>query len=124
MDDLHFSRSATWELLDGKLTVHDSFTPRAPRLITMEPWYAAVFLAAEGTLTIRAFVERLATEYESGPPPGLGETVNQVIRTLVGEGILRTHERPIPLPRYFQVQVHEIPPDVRADLMRADGLIT
>ncbi len=123
MDNLYFSRAATWEMLDGELHVHDSFSPRAPRVITMEPWYAAVFHAAEGTLKVSAFVAQLANEYEDGPPPGLRETVHEVVRTLVGEGILRTHEMPAHLPRYFQLQVRETPPSLRAELMRADGLI-
>jgi len=123
MDNLYFSRAAMWMRHGDGVVVKDSFGSRAPRMITMDPWPLVVFMAATGTVTIGAFIEQLASEYAADPPPGLRAQVHDLIEQLVAEEILRTHPSPARLPRYFEYDLLTIPPEVRAELLRADGLI-
>ena len=122
-DALFFSRAATWSLKSDQLVVHDSFSPHAPRMITMEPWHEAVFMAADGEHTSGQFIEHMAAQYPGGSPPGLREQIHSLISDLLVEGILRVHERSTPLPAYFATDHLTQDPKSRADAMRADGLI-
>jgi hypothetical protein len=123
MDDLFFSRAATWNWMDKKLVVHDSFSSKAPRMITMEPWHEVVFMAADGTHTVDEFVRHMGSQYAGGVPPGLREQIHGIIRELVTEGILKVHDQPQPLPAYFAEDYFQQPPDVRKTQMETDGLI-
>ena len=123
MDHPYFSRCATWYLMEGRLTVNDSSSPRAPRVITMEPWHEVVFGAADGEHTVDEFVEQLGRHYEGGVPAGLRSQVVEIIATLVGEGIMRTHATPKPLPIYLAEDYFAQPPEVRKAQMQADGFI-
>jgi hypothetical protein len=123
MDDRYFSRAATWYRMGERLVVHDSFSPKAPRLITMEPWHEVAFMAADGEHTVDEFVRHMGSQYEGGMPPGLREQIHGIINELAGEGILRIHEQPKPLPPYFAEDHFQQPPEVRKAQMEADGLI-
>jgi hypothetical protein len=123
MDDRYFSRAATWSRMDDRLVVHDSFSPKAPRMITMEPWHEVAFMAADGEHTVDEFVRHMGAQYDGGTPPGLREQIHGIINELTGEGILRLHERPKPLPPYFADEYTQQPPAVRKAQMEADGLL-
>jgi hypothetical protein len=123
MNTAYFSRCATWNLMDGRLVVNDSSSPRAPRMITMEPWHEVVFGAADGEHTVDEFVEQLGREYEGGPPQGLRAQIVEIIAVLVGEGIVKTHATPKPLPIYLAEDYFAQPPEVRKAQMQADGFI-
>lgn len=123
MDDQYFSRAATWSRVKDRLLVHDSFSPKAPRMVTMEPWHEVVFMAADGQHTVDEFVRHMGSEYEGGMPPGLREQIHGIINELAGEGIVRIHDQPKPLPPYFAEEYFQQPPDVRKAQMEADGLI-
>jgi hypothetical protein len=123
MDERYFSRAATWSRMGERLVVHDSFSSKAPRMITMEPWHEVVFMAADGEHTVDAFVRQMASDYEGGMPSGLREQIHGIIDVLASEGILRVHEQPQPLPPYFAEEYFEQPPEVRKAQMEADGLI-
>ena len=123
MDNQYFSRAATWHRLDGRLVVHDSFSPRAPRMITMEPWFEVAFMAADGRQTVGEFVRHTGSQYQGGTPPGLREQIHGIIHELVAEGALRVHGEPRALPPYFEEEYFQQPPDVRKAQMEADGLI-
>lgn len=122
MDERYFSRAATWSRLDQRLVVHDSASPKAPRMITMEPWHEVAFMAADGEHTIDEFVQHMGAQYEGGMPTGLREQIHGVISDLAAEGILRLHEQPQPLPPYFAEEYFEQPPEVRKAQLEADGL--
>lgn len=123
MDESYFSRCATWHWLSPKqVAVNDSFTDRAPRLITMEPWHQVVFLAADGEHTVGEFVQAMGRQYPK-PPAGLREQIHDLVRVLVGEGIVRLHPRSVPLPPYFAEDYFAETPETRAAQMRRDGLI-
>lgn len=123
MDDHYFSRAATWNWMDQRLVVHDSFSPKAPRMITMESWHEVAFMAADGEHTIGEFVRHIGSKYKTGIPPGLREQIHGIINELAGEGILRVHEQPKPLPPYFAEEYFKQPAEVRKAQMEADGLI-
>jgi len=123
MDNPYFSRCATWYILDGRLAVNDSTSPRAPRVITMEPWHEVVFGAADGEHTVDEFVEEFGKQYDGGAPPGLRSQVIEIIGVLVGEGILKTHAAPKPLPIYLAEDYFAQPPEIRKAQMQADGFI-
>jgi hypothetical protein len=123
MDDQYFSRAATWIRMDQRLVVHDSFSPSAPRMITMEPWHEVVFMSADGEHTVGEFVRHIGSQYEGGMPPGLRDQIHGIINELAREGILRLHEQPKPLPQYFAEEYFQQPPDVCKAQMEADGLI-
>jgi hypothetical protein len=120
----YFSRAATWNIMDKHLVVHDSFSPNAPRMITMEPWHEVVFSAADGQHTIEQFVQHMGQQYPQGMPKGLREQICQIIDELIGEGILRLHNEPKELPRYFAEDSFSVPPDILKAQMQADGLIS
>ena len=124
MDGKYFSRAATWHVLDGHIVANDSRSPKAPRLITMDPWPELVFSAADGEHTVGELITSLASEYASGAPAGLREQVHEIVDELVEEGMLRLHDSPEKLPPYFAENYFDEPPDVRAAQMRADGLIS
>jgi len=120
----YFARCATWhKLTDDQIVVHDSFSPRAPRMITMDPWPQLVFLAADGQHTVGALVAQLGSGYEGGPPPGLEAQVLSLVQELIGEGIIRVSHEPAPLPPYFAEEYSAASPEERGRQMRADGLI-
>ena len=123
MDNRYFSRAATWSRLDERLVVHDSFSPKAQRMITMDRWHEVAFMAADGEHTVEDFVRHMGSQYEGGMPPGLREQIHGIINELTNEGILRLHEQPKPLPAYFEEEYFQQPPDVRKAQMEADGLI-
>ena len=123
MDDRYFSRAATWNRMDQRLVVHDSFSAKAPRMITMEPWHEVAFMAADGEHTVEEFVQHMGSQYEGGIPPGLREQIHDVITALADEGILCVHEEPRPLPPYFAEEYFQQAPEVRKAQMEADGLI-
>lgn len=97
-DDAYFSRSVAWHIIDEQVIAHDSSSPKAPRLITMEPWHEIVFMGADGEHTVGQFIAHLATQYDGGAPVDLREQVHEIIALLVEEGILRIHSEPTPLP--------------------------
>jgi hypothetical protein len=109
--------------MDQRLIVHDSFSPKAPRMITMEPWHEVAFMAADGEHTVDDFVRHMGSQYEGGIPPGLREQIHGIINELASEGIIRLHPQPKPLPPYFAEQYFQQPPDVRKAQMEADGVI-
>jgi hypothetical protein len=117
------SRAATWHRMGDQVVVHDSFTPQAPRMITMDPWPQLVFSAADGQHTVQELITQLTSDYECPPPDGLASQVEEVIRQLVGEGILKLHEAPVVLPPYFAEDYFAATPETRAQQMRAHGLI-
>ena len=123
MDNRYFSRAATWSRLDQRLVVHDSFSPQAPRMITMEPWHEVAFMAADGEHTVGEFVAHMGSQYEDGMPSGLREQIHGIINELSAEGILRIHEQPQALPPYFAEEYFEQTAEVRKAQMKADGLI-
>jgi hypothetical protein len=123
MDDRYFSRAATWNRMHQRLVVHDSFSTKAPRMITMEPWHEVAFMGADGEHTVAEFVRHMGSQYEGGMPRGLREQIHRIISELAREGILCIHEQPKPLPPYFAEEYSRQPPDVRKAQMEADGLI-
>jgi hypothetical protein len=124
MKELFFARCATWHKMDDtQITVHDSFSPRAPRVITMDAWPQLVFLAADGQHTVGQLIAHLSREYESGPPAELEDQVVAVVQNLVDEGIVRVSASPVSLPPYFAEDHFAATPEERARQMRADGLI-
>jgi hypothetical protein len=123
MKDSYFSRSATWQNMNGRLVVHDSFSPLAPRMVTMEPWYETIFMAADGVHKIQEFIEAMGQQYENGVPEGLSEQICGIIQTLLEEGIISIHEHPKELPKYFACDFFQISPKEKEELMRKDGLI-
>jgi hypothetical protein len=123
VDNQYFSRAATWSRLDERLVVHDTFSPQAPRMITMEPWHEVVFLSADGEHTIDEFVRHMGSQYEGAPPAGLREQIHEIVQVLVAEGILRIHDHPAPLPPDFAEEFSSQPPEVRKAQMEADGLL-
>lgn len=122
-DQAYFSRSATWRQMGDHVMVHDSFSPKAPRVITMEPWHKTVFMAADGEHTIGQFLDEMGAQYEGGTPAGLREQIHGLIAVLFGEGIIRLHSEAKPLPPYFATDAFKQDPQVIAAQMRADGLI-
>ncbi len=122
-DDLYFSRAATWLLMGEQVVVHDSFSPKAPRMITMEPWHEVVFMAADGEHTVGQFVAQMGAQYSGGTPAGLREQVHEIIAVLVHEGVIRIHPLPQPLPPYFASDSSGQDPQTRAAQMRVDGLL-
>src|SRR5690349_14614299 len=123
MDHRYFSRAATWYRMDGRLVVHDSSSPKAPRVITMEPWHEVAFLAADGRHTVEEFVRHMGSHYEGGGPPGLREQIHGIINELVAEGIVRLHAEPTALPPYFADEHFRQPREIRKAQREADGLI-
>ena len=106
-----------------QLVVHDSFSPRAPRMITMEKWHETVFMAADGVHTIGEFVDHMGAQYDGDTPVGLREQIHRLIGELVDEGILRLHAEPVPLPDYFATESLKQDRQAQAAQMRADALI-
>ena len=53
----------------------------------------------------------------------MGQGIRTGILQLIADELLRTHASPKPLPRYFEHDLHTVPPEERAELLRADGLI-
>ena len=123
MDDQYFSRAATWFRMGDRLTVNDAFSPKAPRVITMEPWHAVVFMAADGQHSIDEFVRHMGAKYEGGIPAGLRAQIHGIINELAAEGILHIHDVAMPLPPHFAEDHFAQPPEVRKAQMEADGLI-
>jgi hypothetical protein len=123
MDNTYFSRAATWHLMDGHIVAHDSFSPKAPRVITMEPWPEVVFSMADGQHTVGEFIQHMSAQYPDRIPAGLPEQIHQIIRDLVEEGILSLHQAKKPLPAYFAEEISKVPPEVRKALMEEDGLL-
>jgi len=119
----YFSRAATWQHLDGRLLIHDSFSPKAPRMVTMEPWHEVVFMRADGEHTIAEFVAHMGSQYESGTPAGLEAQIHGIINELVNEGLLRLHDERKALPPYFADEYTKIPAEMRKAQMEADGLL-
>ncbi len=124
MDDSFFSRAATWSRTGGqRLTVHDSFSPKAPRVITMEPWHEVAFMAADGEHSVGDFIRHMGSQYDGGMPAGLSEQIRGIIRELVAEGVIRLHPEPKSLPPYFAEDHFAQPADVREAQMESDGLL-
>ncbi|MCA9031866.1 MAG: hypothetical protein KDA66_13715 [Planctomycetaceae bacterium] len=123
MNDKYFSRTACWHKLEDRLVVHDSSSPLAPRMITMEPWYEVAFMAADGEHTIDDFVNHMSAQYEGGEPDGLRQQIHEIVSTLIDEGILRIHDESQPLPAYYAEEYFEQDAEVRTQQMQADGLI-
>jgi hypothetical protein len=123
MDDKYFSRRACWHTTEGQLVVHDTFSDQAPRMITMEPWYAVAFMSADGEHTVADFVAQMAAQYEGGEPAGLREQIHEILGTLVEEGVLRLHDERETLPAYFAEEFYEQNAATREQQMQADGLL-
>ena len=121
MDEMYFSRTTPWSRLGDQIVAHDSITPQAPRMVTMEPWHQQVFLAADGEHTIGEFVDHMSKLYEGGAPPGLREQIHEIVGVLVDEGILRVHKEPETLPPYIAEEHFEQPPETRKKQMEEDG---
>lgn len=123
MDEQFFSRTTTWYRVGDRITAHDSKSPLAPRLVTMEPWYEVVFLAADGETRVRDFVAHLGEQYEGGIPGGLRAQIHEIIGALVGEGLLALHHDLRPLPPYLAEDYLAEPPETRKLQMERDGFI-
>ena len=109
--------------MENRLVVHDSFSPLAPRMVTMEPWHEVVFMAADGEHTVDGFVSHMASQYENGEPAGLRQQIHEVLSALSDEHVLRIHVHPEPLPAYFAEEYFEKDAETRKQQMQADGLI-
>lgn len=105
------------------MVVHDSFSPLAPRMITMEAWHEVAFMAADGEHTVDQFVAHMASQYEDGEPDGLRQQIRQILSTLSDEHVIRIHDDPEPLPPYFAEEYFEKDAEMRKQQMQADGLI-
>jgi hypothetical protein len=71
--DQYFFRVARWHWLDEhRIVIAD---PHAPRMITCDDWPQVIFLAANGTLTVAAYVAYVASKYSGEAPKRLAETV-------------------------------------------------
>jgi hypothetical protein len=123
LDSQYFSRCATWSRLDDQIVVHDSVSPQAPRMITMDPWPQMVFMAADGVHTVDEFVEHMGNQYEGGPPDGLREQIHAILDELVGEGIVKLHDEPEALPPFIAEEYFEKTPEVRKQEMIEHGVI-
>jgi hypothetical protein len=123
MDDKYFWRRATWDYMGDHLVVHDSFSPLAPRMITMEPWHEVVFLAAKGSWTFGEFVQHISAQYEGGAPAGLRDQLHAVLSDLLREGIVRVSSEAVVLPLYFAEQYCSASPEVRGSQVKADVLV-
>lgn len=121
MNESYFSRCATWDQMGDQLVVHDSFSPKAPRMITMEPWHQVAFSAADGEHTVEEFIAEMASQYENGAPPGLAQQIQRIISELLNEGIIRLHPTSEQLPPYFKEEYLSQPPEVRKKQMQDDG---
>lgn len=122
MNSKYFSRTAPWsKLSEQQITVHDSKSANAPRMVTMEPWHQIVFLAADGQHTVGEFVERMGAQYEGGPPDGLEAQIHQIVGELQLEGILDLSEEAVDLPPYILEEYFAESAEVRKAQLEADG---
>lgn len=81
-------------LSEDQIVLHDSITPHAPRMITMEPWHQIIYLAANGEHTVGELVAKIGSMYEGGAPAELGDQVIGLIGELEAEMVLEVHDSP------------------------------
>lgn len=81
--DHYFYRHMSW----GWLNQEQIFLidPNNPRIITMDPWPQIIFLNADGSKTIKEFIEWLAGEYRGKVPDTLVGDILDLMENLSTE---------------------------------------
>ena len=94
--DKYFYRVAQWRWLDStRIAITD---PAQPRIITLDPWPQQVFIAAEGKMTIRGYVDYMADKYNGEIPEHLDTTIINQIDSLMKEGIIKLSDIAVEVP--------------------------
>ena len=119
-NDGYLCRTARFDLIQDQVVVVD---PRAPRMITMDPWPQMVFLSSDCQHSVSEFVEAVGREYEGGTPPGLHDQIVSIVNELQAEGIVEIRESTTTLPDYLAHPVSEQDPDRARQQMLEDGFI-
>ena len=73
--------------------------PNNPRIITMDPWPQLIFIHADGTKSVKEFIEWLAGEYKRSIPETLIGDVIELIETLRNDEktiVLRAEKKTLP----------------------------
>jgi len=123
MEHAYFSRAATWNRVEDRLIVHDSFGPEAPRMVVMEELQEMLFMAANGSQRFGDYCSLLLEQFEENPPEDLRPRLLDALAALVKEELIRLHDEPEELPSYFEEDYFDRDPELRAMQMRKDGLI-
>lgn len=89
--DCYFIRVAEWRWLDKKRIVVTD--PTAPRILTFDPWPQEIFLAANGTKTIKEYIYYMADQYNKSIPPELDEVILNQLKKLVEYKIVKISDQ-------------------------------
>jgi hypothetical protein len=116
----YFLRTATHDLVDGRVAIFDS---KRPRVVTLDVWPESIFLAADGQRTMNEFIADVRAQRGSDAPADLAVQATGQLLSLVKEGLVKLTSSPQALPHYLAAPTSAQDPDEMTKQMIADGFI-
>ncbi len=87
----------------------------------LEPWLGKALLLADGTHTVQQLIDFVGRQYDGGPPPSLGETLESVVDRLQQAGFIALSDEPVELPYYLSLAADDQDAEQANRLMTEDG---
>jgi len=120
LDNQYFVRCARYDIVEDAIVAYDF---NSPRVITLNPWFEVIFMAAYGQRTVGEFIVEISSEYTEGAPKGLATEIVGYVEEMIEEGLIRISDTTVDLPYYLASPVSEQDPDKAKKFMITDGII-
>lgn len=112
----YFYRNSIYSKMNDKISIIDFGNPEQNRQ-ELEPWFATIFLLADGQHTLDELYLNLAQKYSNTTPENLLKTIHSVVERLEGARLIVLTEKKTELPYYLSMPYEEM------DLKKAKKLI-
>lgn len=121
--DKYFSRTLQYDWLNESMIHLFDHKSKSPRMITMDPWPQQVYLDADGTRTVKEYIEYMAGLYANNHiPDQLDKEIIEVLEDLVVDGeIVQLTDSPVTLPYYLDRPKSKQDIDKAYQMMLDDG---
>lgn len=112
----YFYRNSIYSKIKDKVSIIDFGNPEQNRQ-ELDPWFATIFLLADGEHTLDELYLNLAQKYSNSPPESLLKTIHSVVERLVETRLIVLTKKKTELPYYLSIAYEEM------DLKKAKKLI-
>lgn len=112
----YFYRNSIYSKINDKVFIIDFGNPEENGQ-ELEPWFATIFLLADGQHTLDELYLNLTQKYSNSPPESLLKTINSVVERLEGARLIVLTDKKTELPYYLSMPYEEM------DLEKAKKLI-
>lgn len=115
----YFYRVAVYSLRNQQVSLIDLNNPGTPS--PLDNWLASIVALADGQHTIKEFIALMKSQYLTGVPANLVETIESALVRLGNTEVIRFADQSVKLPYYFEVPYERLDLEKAKSMMLQDG---